>query len=456
MGISKVKLARQDNIIAIKTAKGGVVGFHAHNLEVARLDERVWSSMQPLDQNHSLDGEILFELDSWNREINLETTDSHLEQKVRSYSVNVSQVCNLKCTYCAADGDGTFGEKRKHIESSVIENQIRHFLHDVAEGEVFDITFFGGEPLIALDTIRALSRFARMQVAGRGIDLRFRVITNGTLVDAKAAELLASIGCHVTVSIDGPPEVNDRQRKTAGGQGSTARALKGVAELLKVRDRLGSLSFGAVFGTHHTGVLETYKFLRPFNFDAIKFDFAAEANDAEASREFADQMALTADYAFENGGENELRKIGAFDHYFRALDQQKRAMNHCGAGKSHLYADAQGRLSACQWFIGKSAEQVGRGLELDGAKLKTYAPPLQEQNNCQSCWARHLCGGGCVFVNQLKNGQKNKKDAEFCLRTRTTIAKAIEHYAESRADDRAESRADDRAESRSELQGSNE
>lgn len=423
-----MKLARQDNIIAIKTAKGDVVGFHAHNLQVARLDEGVWSALS----GETSDVEVESELKTWNREIDPQATDAHLEQKVRSYSINVSQVCNLKCTYCAAGGDGTFGEKRKHIEIDVIYEQMRMLLHDVPAGEVFDVTFFGGEPLVAQENIRQLARFARMQVAGRGIDLRFRVITNGTLVDENAAELLASINCHVTVSIDGPPEVNDRQRKTAGGQGSTARALKGVEQLLKVRDRLGSLSFGAVFGKHHTGVLETYQFLRPFGFDSIKFDFAAEAGDTESSNAFAEQIALTADFAFAQGGEKELRSIGAFDHYFRTLDQQRRVMNHCGAGKSHLYADAQGRLSACQWLIGKPAEQVGRGLELNAEKLKAYESPLQEQNNCQSCWARNLCGGGCLFVNQLKNGQKNKKDPEFCLRTRTTLAKAIEYYAESR------------------------
>ena len=423
-----MELARKENIIAIKTQKGEIVGFHAENLQVATMGSEVWSALTA--QNP--DAEVQAELEKWNLEKDEAATDAELEQKVRSYSVNVSQVCNLKCTYCAAGGDGTFGERRKHIDIETIYDQLRWFLHDVKEGEAFDITFFGGEPLVAKENIRQLANFAKLQVVGRGIKLRFRVITNGTLVDAKAAELLASIECHVTVSIDAPPEINDLQRKTAGGLGSTAKAIEGVHELLKVRDRLGSLGFGSVFGKHHTDVLATYKFLRPFDFDSMKFDFAAEEGDAESSQAFATSLAETADYAFEQGGETELRKIGAFDHYFRALDQQRRTKNHCGAGKSHLFADAKGRLSICQWFIGKPQEQVGAANTLDTEKLAAFAPPLQELNNCQSCWARNLCGGGCIFVNQLKNGSKHKKDREFCLRTRTTIAKAIEHYAQAR------------------------
>ena len=426
-----MELARKDNIIAIKTQKGEIVGFHAENLQVATMESEVWTAISDSASTTAV-GEMADELAAWNLEQDPAATDAELEQKVRSYSVNVSQVCNLKCTYCAAGGDGTFGERTKHIDIETIYDQMRWFLHDLPNGETFDITFFGGEPLIAKDNIRQLANFARLQVVGRGIRLRFRVITNGTLIDAAAAELLASLECHVTVSIDGPPEINDRQRKTAGGQGSTARALLGVQELLKVRDRLGSLGFGAVFGSHHTDVLATYKFLRPFDFDTLKFDFAAEAGDGEFSQAFAKSLAETADYAFEIGGETELRKIGAFDHYFRALDQQRRTRNHCGAGKSHLFADAKGRLSICQWFIGKPGEQVGAGVTLDQGKLKAFAPPLQELNNCQSCWARNLCGGGCIFVNQLKNGSKHKKDPEFCFRTRTTIAKAIEHYAKAR------------------------
>ncbi len=432
-----MELARRQNILAIKTERGQVIGFHAENLQVARVDDAVWSALQKMSQVNAVDpainSEVASEIQEWNDEVDPHATTVPLSQKVRSYSVNVSQVCNLKCTYCAAGGDGTFGDKRKHIEIETIFEQMRMLLHDVERGEQFDVTFFGGEPLVAQENIRQLARFAKLQVAGRGIDLRFRVITNGTLVDEKAAELLATLGCHVTVSIDGPAEINDRQRKTAGGQGSTARTLKGVQELLKVRDRLGSLTFGAVFGKHHTGVLETYKFLRPFDFDTLKFDFAADGDDGEASEEFAREIARTADYAFSVGGERELRKIGAFDHYFRALDQQRRTLNHCGAGKSHLFADAKGRLTTCQWFIGQPGEQVGQGTRLDQEKLAEYAAPLQELNNCGSCWAKNLCGGGCMFINRLKNGSKHKKDKEFCIRTRTTIAKAIEYYAEARA-----------------------
>ena len=431
-----MKLAHNANILAIKTDGGKVVGFHATNLQVARLDHAAWDALlEPGKVGDGIGAEIVDELNQWNAEVDANATDAHLPLSARALSVNVAQVCNLKCTYCAAGGDGTFGDPLKRAELELVFEQIRVLMHDIPEGEELTITFFGGEPLTAPHAIRSVARYAKLQATGRDIRLRFTVITNGTLVNEEMAELLAELGCHVTVSLDGPPEVNDKYRKTRGGLGSTMRTLAGLEQLKRVRSRLGSITVGSVFGKHHTGVLETYRFLKPFEFDSIKFDFAAEDGDADASREYAEQLALTADEAFRTGGEAELRRIAIFDTYFAALDQQRRIQNHCGAGKNYFQIDGRGRLSACQWFVGDAKEELGRGATIDRARLAEYAKPLVELNDCGSCWARFLCGGGCMYGNKVKSGNKHRKDQEFCSRTRTTIAKAIEHYAEARVQD---------------------
>jgi uncharacterized protein len=414
------------NILAIQTDSGKIVGFHAHNLDVAHLSESLWTNL--VNSAEVSESEEHSELEAWNQEVDLATQDTDIPQAVRSLMVNIAQVCNLKCTYCAAGGDGTFGDAIKHVDIESIFEQVRMVLHGIPNGGEFSLTFFGGEPLVATDTIRQLSRFVKLQTAGREIRVRYCLITNATLVTRDTAELLASLECHVTVSLDGSPQVNDRSRKTPSGRGSSIMTLRGIELLKSVRTRLGSLTVGSVFGKHHTDVLETYKYLRDFDFDAYKFDFAAEENDGDASSEYAKALAATADFAYAQGGEAELRKIAVFDSFFEALDQKRRLHNHCGAGKSMLTIDGRGKVTTCQWFVGNPKEEIGEGAD----RLAAFAPRLNELNNCQSCWARHLCGGGCMFVNQLKNGSKHKKDAEFCSRTRNTIAKAIEYYAEAR------------------------
>lgn len=407
------------------------MGFHARNLQVAVLDQDAWNALDSAGASES-PSESRSELEEWNQEIDPNATDSDIPQAVRSLMVNISQICNLKCAYCAAGGDGSFGDPVKHIEIETVYEQIRMLLHDIPNGASFSLTFFGGEPLVAPESIRLLARFVKLQTAGREIDTRFCLITNATLVTPEIAELLASIQCHVTVSFDGSPEVHDRARQTRGGRGSSIAVLKGLDRLIEVRPRLGSLSVGSVFGKHNTAVLDAYKYLREFNFDSYKFDFAAEAGDSESSRAYATELARTAEFAFAHGGEAELRKIAVFDSLFTALDSQKRLNNHCGAGKSMLTIDGRGRVTTCQWFVGQKDEEVGFGTDLDHAKLARFASRLNELNDCGACWARHLCGGGCMYVNQVKTGQKHRKDADFCHRMRSTAAKAIETYAEAR------------------------
>lgn len=399
------------------------------------MDQAVWSALQPKTSSSSPlanSSEVESEIALWNNEIDPNATDSNLPQAVRSLTINIAQICNLKCTYCAADGDGTYGDPVKKIDLDKTYDQIRMLLHDVPAGESFNIMFLGGEPLVAPEAIRSIARFAKLQVVGRDIRLGFSIVTNGTLITPEIAELLASINCHVTISLDGPPEINDRNRVTRGGTGSSDRVMKGIENLQKVRNRLHSLNVGAVFGSHNTDVLSAYKYFEQFNFDTVKIDFAAEENDQDISRAYTEAVLATADYAFKKGGEKELRKIHIFDAYFRILDNQSRIHNHCGAGKSHLQIDSRGRFYTCQWFVNDKDEQVGDGLKIDFEKLKAYESPLTELNSCGDCWARHLCGGGCMFVHKLKTGSKHKTDNEYCVRTRSLIAKGIEHYAEAR------------------------
>jgi uncharacterized protein len=424
-----LQLARFDKIIAMKTATGKVVGFHSHNLQVAELDSRVWQTLQNPD--HS-DAEVQEEILSWNQEIDSSVTDAVVPQKIRTLTVNITQVCNLKCSYCAAGGDGTYGSQTARIDVSKVTGQLDMLLADVPNGGSFAINFLGGEPLIYPEAIRAIARHASLQTAGRQIKLHYEITTNGTLVSARVAELLASIGCHVTVSMDGPPDINDVNRPTRGGTASSTRTLRGIAELFKVQGGLGSLNVHSVFGEHNTQVVRTYEYMRQWDWNMINLSFASGPKDEIYSPIYVDQMNQVADLAYRQGGEAQLRQISQFDQLFRTLDGQQRIHNYCGAGKTLLQVDTEGRFYVCNWFVNDAAEEVGRDLILDQEKLKKYANPLTELNGCGSCWAKHLCGGGCMFVHRARTGDKHKTDAEFCTRTRSLLAKGVEHYAQAR------------------------
>lgn len=440
------ELVRHGELLALRTRDQRVYGFHADTMDVAALAPQAWTALKtinsPSRKSELASGsaeeilEALSELKLWEQDRAEVRSQRIREPAIRSLTINVAQVCNLACTYCAAGGDGTYGSKTKTPDLEKTKQLLSQLLQKVPAGEKFVLTFLGGEPLLHPHILRSVERHAKLVTAGRHVQLRFDIVTNGTLVTEDSAEMLAAMGANVTVSIDGHPDDNDKSRVTKSGKGSSAQVLKGLAELLKVRERLGSLSAGAVFGKHGTNIVCAWEFLASFPFDSMKFDFAAEAGDEVSSRAFAKGISEVADLAYARGGEQELRRLHVFDHLFRALDDRARIENHCLAGKNHLQLDTDGRLTACQWFVGQKEEELGSTesaeLTLNNPVLQGFSQPLIEKHGCGTCWARHICGGGCMHVNKIKNGNKHKVDHAFCERTRTIIAKGIERYAESR------------------------
>jgi uncharacterized protein len=431
---SQPEMLRFDKVVAFRTGEGRVLGFHSHNLQVAELDPLIWEALLSNTGQGSQNfvAQAQQELLEWNNEVDSQVTDANVSQKVRSLTINVSQICNLKCTYCAAGGDGTYGSKTARIDVSRATAQLDWLLHDVPNGGRFNINFLGGEPLIYPEAVEQIARHAKLATAGRQITLNFEMTTNGTLVSAKAAEMLAKINCNVTVSMDGAAGTNDRVRPTAGGGPSSARTLKGIAELFKVKERLGSLNVHSVFGAHNLAVLEAYDYLKTFPWDSIVFTYAVGAEDEVYSPLYSEALAQVIQKAYDEGGETALRRLSQLDHFFRIFDGQQRIHNHCGAGKTLLQVDTEGRFSVCNWFVNDPQEEVGRNLEINQEALQKYSKSLIELNNCGSCWAKFVCGGGCMFVNRARSGNKHQLDPEFCSRMRSLVTKGIEFYEKCR------------------------
>ncbi len=423
------------NIVAFKISEKKLLGFHVDNMQVAELDPDIWNLIDQksfIKTLSSHESEMWDEVISWSDEKDSNVEDAHIKQKVRSLSINVTQVCNLRCTYCAADGDGTYGSKVMKIDISQVTPQIELILKRLDDHEKFTINFIGGEPLIYPEALEAIAEFTNALATPRGIQVRYDLTTNGTLISSDVADMLGRFAVNVTVSLDGPTEMNDLARPTAGGGGSTEKCLKGVTELFKIHDQLGSVNVHSVFGSHNTEVFNTYVFLQKFNWDMIFFTYATGSDDDVYSPIYLKELFRVADFAFGQGGEAALRKISQFNDYFQILDSQKRIHNYCGAGKSVLQIDTQGKFYACNWFVGDKKEELGSGLNLDQAKINKYAEPLVKLNNCGDCWAKYLCGGGCMFVHRSRTQDKHKKDPEFCTRTRSIIQKGLEYYEESR------------------------
>lgn len=433
-----MELRRYKDILALKSEEGTLLAFHARNLEVAQISEDTWQNMSPTTLLNSTPSDIVLkeceaisELKSWNQEDSTEVKTTKIANNIRFLTLNVTQICNLHCAYCAAGGDGTFGDSIAKISIEKTLPQIKFFLDKLPAGVSFSISFIGGEPLLYAEGIELIAKYIATVAPERKV--KYTIITNGTLLTDKNVDLLARIHASVTVSLDGPAEINDRMRPTKNGTSSTAMIVKGLEKLSARKSEFQHLTIHGVFDSNNMEIAKAYEFYSQFGVDSYDLTFSVSDNNPRATQKYMEQMTQVAAMAYAQGGEAALRKIRSFENLFQSLDDQRRTENYCGAGKSFLMIDARNQIYTCPWDVNEKKEQVGQGTELNEKALEAYQKPILEQNKCENCWARFLCGGGCMFAHKHSSGSKNVKDTQFCERTRFLAALALIYYEKCRA-----------------------
>src|SRR5262245_57541642 len=141
-----------------------------------------------------------------------------------------TEACNFRCTYCYEDF------RLGRMEPWVVRG-VKRLLEVRASGLArLDLSWFGGEPLLASDLLidvlehaQALAeRHPQMQV---GSD----VTTNAWHLDRPLFARLLSLGVtRFQISFDGAREVHDRKRVQAGGQPTFERIWNHVLALREV------------------------------------------------------------------------------------------------------------------------------------------------------------------------------------------------------------------------------
>ena len=134
--------------------------------------------------------------------------------------LSLTERCNLRCTYC-------YYKVSHEARSLVMSNDIMDaairlaFERTLSLNQNFlNITFFGGEPLLCMDSIYRGVELAKSLVQDRNqFRLRFAVNTNATLLDDTIIDYLKREKFRIYLSLDGPEAHHNICRKQVGGAG---------------------------------------------------------------------------------------------------------------------------------------------------------------------------------------------------------------------------------------------
>src|SRR4029079_13404941 len=136
-------------------------------------------------------------------------------------SLILPHACNLACGYCY------MGEH--HVTAMPARVAERALRLAFEQWSTVHVGFFGGEPLLAWDTLAQTTAFAR-ELAEQGPaaeqrSVRFQVTTNATLIDRARAAALRDLGIEVAVSLDGEERSHDAGPAVDGGSAGVRRGV---------------------------------------------------------------------------------------------------------------------------------------------------------------------------------------------------------------------------------------
>lgn len=141
-----------------------------------------------------------------------------MREGMRSVMLMTTYECQLRCAYCRVRR----GPRR--MDAATAARGVDLLLSSRAPRLL--LNFFGGEPLLAWDLVRAAARRARAGRAGR--ELTVNLTTNGLLLDREKLDFLRSVGGRVHLSLDGSRAANGARLlgTGAGAQAAMEAALR--------------------------------------------------------------------------------------------------------------------------------------------------------------------------------------------------------------------------------------
>jgi len=208
-------------------------------------------------------------LDSLGREI---TGPVHIR-------IKPTNICNHNCWYCCYRSDNLQLGKDMVKADYIPMDKMADIIVDIYSMGVKAVTFSGGgEPLCYPYIWETMAWLA-------DTDIKFGVLTNGSKLDGKVANILSKYGSWVRVSMDGwDDESYSKFRKVPAGE--YTKIMNNMREFKKVGGRchLGvSLIVGRANYEHISGIV--YK-LKEIGVDSVKISPCIVSNDGKENNEY--------------------------------------------------------------------------------------------------------------------------------------------------------------------------
>jgi uncharacterized protein len=330
----------------------------------------------------------------------------------------ITSTCNLRCTYCYAN----FGDYHSNNRTFMPMDTAIQTLGLVTEKYkgIERIKIFGGEPTLNLRVIENICKYVKNRL--RKNPPQIGIVTNLITIPDGFLKLIQKYHLNVTVSCDGPPEINDRLRMFPNGKG-TFKTIWGNIE--KVKRTGQTISIEAVYTPIHfingLSVKDVVHFFMDKGIDDIIIHPVANYQNffEKISRDGVSDFIANIRGLYKEYIWGELINIGAhkkcnlemIKFLLNRLQSAYRYLFHCCLGNQSITIDCNGSVWPCYKLNGYGKFNMGSVFDRSLFNRKKYLAikklfvgnTKSKNNICSSCDIKEVCSacpGDMVAINK--------------------------------------------------------
>ena len=330
---------------------------------------------------------------------------------IKALCLHVAHTCNLTCDYCFAS-QGKYQGERALMSFEVGKQAIDFLVANSGTRRNLEIDFFGGEPLMDWDVVKQLVAYARSIEKEKNKNFRFTLTTNGVLVDDEVIEFANKEMHNVVLSLDGRREIHDRLRRTVNNKGSYDIIVPKFQKFVEKRGNKGYYVRGT-FTHDNVDFTNDIFHMADLGFTELSMEPVVCAPNEPYALTEEDLPKLFEQY--ESLAKDMLRrqkegKPITFYHYMIDLTGGPciyKRVTGCGSGTEYMAVTPWGELFPCHQFVGDPAYSLGdvwKGVTNTAVQDKFRMCNAYARKECQDCWAKLYCSGGCAANSYHASG----------------------------------------------------
>jgi uncharacterized protein len=380
--------------------------------------------------SEGIDERVLVERELAERSTALETG-----KFINALQLNVSEGCNLKCTYCFADRV----DERSSVSNLAARNEQKFMSIETAMesitvmeslirrngGLAMVIKFFGREPLLNWPVIEAVIDKCE-SMADENFKFHYAITTNGTLFTPEIVKKFKAVNMMTVVSLDGLQEAN-LARITHDGKESFSMVDRGLKLL---QEEMVPCSVASVLSEQSFDLLEVsfIDYLASRSVKQWEVNLSMQNNivvfDVGSGRtavDYTEKLMGLYNYAKDL----DIGMSGDWYDPFATLFHTTRRIkdpiihrlspNSCGATDHQLSIEPSGNVFGCRALEEKigdvsSMEEIFKNPRYQNLAMRTfYNVPM-----CRSCKLEGFCQGVCLGHSEKEFGDIYATDTRYC------------------------------------------